>query len=78
MAVTAGTTRDGKTVQVGDQVSVTGIVTAVSGGTGPGPNGGSQVQLTVQCVGPAANPASAGTPYNITVTAADVTATQSL
>lgn len=78
MAVTAGTTRDGKTVQVGDLVSVSGIVTAVSGGTGPGPNGGSQVSLTVQCQGAAANPGTVNTPYNITVQASDVTATQSL
>ena len=58
MAITAGTTSDGKTVQVGDQVSVKGVVTAVnaSTGTGPGPNGGSQVSLTVQCNGAAAAP----------------------
>ncbi len=80
MAITAGTTSDGKIVQVGDQVSVKGIVTAVnaSTGTGPGPNGGSQVSLTVQCNGAAAAPTTVSVPYNITVLATDVTATQSL
>ena len=80
MAITAGTTSDGKTVQVGDQVSVKGVVTAVnaSTGTGPGPNGGSQVSLTVQCNGAAAAPTTVSAPYNITVLATDVTATQSL
>ena len=80
MAITAGTTSDGKTVQVGDQVSVKGVVTAVnaSTGTGPGPNGGSQVSLTVQCNGAAAAPTTASSPYNITVLATDVTASQSL
>lgn len=78
MAVTQGTTSDGKLVQVGDQVSVKGIVTAVSGGTGPGPNGGSQVSLTVQVNGAAANPATAPANYNITVLSTDVTASQSL
>ena len=80
MAITAGTTSDGKTVQVGDQVSVKGVVTAVnaSTGTGPGPNGGSQVSLTVQCNGAAAAPTTVSEPYTITVLATDVTATQSL
>jgi hypothetical protein len=78
MAVTQGTTSDGKFVQVGDAVSVKGIVTAVSGGTGPGPNGGSQVSLTVQCTGAAAAPSAAAVPYNITVLATDVTASQSV
>ncbi len=67
----SGTTRDGKPVQVGDFVSVSGQVMAVTGG-------GSQASLTVQCNGAAANPLSVNVPYNITVLATDVTATQSL
>lgn len=54
MAVTQGTTRDGKPVQVGDTVSVTGVVTAVSGGqaafvsNGTGAqNGGPTTILTI-------------------------------
>jgi hypothetical protein len=80
MAITQGTTSDGKLVQLGDAVSVKGIVTAVNAGTGtgPGPNGGSQVSLTVQCNGAAAAPGAAAVPYNITVLATDVTASQSL
>jgi hypothetical protein len=66
-----GTTRDGKPVQTGDAISVSGFVTAVSGT-------GSQASLTVQCAGVAANPLTANVPYNITVLAADTTATQSL
>jgi hypothetical protein len=66
-----GTTRDGKPVQIGDYVSVAGVVTAVS-------SSGSQASLTVQCNGAAANPTSVSVPYNITVLATDVIATQSL
>lgn len=66
-----GTTRDGKPVQIGDQVSVSGIVTAVSGS-------GGQASLTVQCNGAAAAPTAAAVPYNITVLATDIVATQSL
>ena len=66
-----GTTRDGKPVQIGDYVSVSGVVTGVSGS-------GSQASLTVQCNGAAANPTSVSVPYNITVLATDIVATQSL
>ena len=69
--MSTGTTKDGKPIQVNDQVSVSGVVIAVSGS-------GSQASLTVQCNGTAANPLSANVPYNITVLAADLVGTQSL
>lgn len=67
----SGTTRDGKPVQVGDQISVVATVTAVTGS-------GSQASLTASCNGAAANPLSPNVPYNITVLATDVIASQSL
>jgi hypothetical protein len=69
--MSTGTTRDGKPIQVNDQVSVTGVVIAVSGS-------GSQASLTVQCNGAAAQPLSPNVPYNITVLATDLIGTQSL
>jgi len=66
-----GTTRNGKPIEVNDQVSVVGVVTAVSGS-------GSQASLTVRCTGSAAQPTAPDVPYNITVLATDVVGTQSL
>jgi hypothetical protein len=44
MAVLQGVTRSGKPVEVGDQVSITGVVTAITGG-------GTSANLTVLCSG---------------------------
>ncbi len=82
-----GITRNGKPVQVGDQVSIVGVVTAVTGS-------GVSANLTVQCSGalegatdPTQNaysysigvPLAGGTlPPSTGVYAADVAATQSL
>ena len=82
-----GITRNGKPVQVGDQVSIVGVVTAVTGS-------GGAANLTVQCSGalegptdPTQNaytyqigvPLAGGTLAPATgVYAADVTASQSL
>jgi hypothetical protein len=85
----SGITRNGKPVQVGDQVSIVGVVTAVTG-TGEAAN------LTVLCSGALTGPGISGTPggvysYSIGVPlgggtnppatgvyAADVAASQSL
>jgi hypothetical protein len=69
--MSTGTTRDGKPIQAGDQVSITGTVVSVSGS-------GSQASLTVQCNGAAAQPQAPNVPYNITVLATDLIGTQSL
>ncbi len=82
-----GITRTGKPVQIGDQVSITGVVTAVTGS-------GVSANLTVLCSGalegatdPTQNvysysigvPLAGGTlPPSTGVYAVDVTATQSL
>jgi hypothetical protein len=66
-----GTSRDGKPINIGDAISISGFVTAITGV-------GSQASLTVQCAGVAANPLTPNVPYNVTVIAADTTATQSL
>ena len=84
----AGLTRNGKPVQVGDQVNIVGVVTAITG-FGPSAN------LTVQCQGALEGPTDSVTgayvyrigvplsdsPTNAPATgvyAADVTASQSL
>jgi hypothetical protein len=87
MAVLQGVTRAGKPVEVGDQVSITGVVTAITGG-------GVSANLTVLCSGALNGPTdlvtgaysySIGVPLGggtnapaTGVYAADVTATQSL
>ena len=50
-----GITRNGRPVQIGDQVSIVGVVTAVTGS-------GESANLTVQCAGSLTGPGISGTP----------------
>ena len=71
-----GTTRSGKPVQVGDQVSITGVVTAItaqSGVTLSSGNLGANANLTILCSGTTNGPTDLVTgaySYTITNTAA--------